>query len=281
MADLEARGVRFHVARLGRGPRAVMFLHGFVFDNLASWYLAAGDLLADRCDMLFCDLRGHGLSDRPPSGYTIDDLVLDLHALRTAAGLAERELDIVGHSGGGHIALRYAQRYPSGVRSLVLVDGEIRRPRFAEPLLPALGLPDSEREETLLQMLEEWVELHRVGGSVSKDGAYLKDLVSQRAVKRRAQMRSTAEALVLGTTFVEDASMAVPITDVELEEIDLPVALVVGERSDLYEEITTAAELMPRAHLEVIPEVEHFVLIHGRDALRAILDDWFSTGQHP
>lgn len=270
--------MRFHAARLGHGPRGVLFLHGFVFDNLASWYLNAGDVLADQCDMVLYDQRGHGLSDRPPSHYTIDDLVLDLHAVRSAAGLAEREVDLVAHSGGGHVALRYAQRYPTGIRSLVLVDGEIRQPRFAEPLLPALVLPEAEREEALLGMLDEWVETHRVAGSVGKDGAYLQELVSQRALKRRAQMRTAAEALVLETTFVADAARAVPITDAELEAITLPVALVVGEHSDLYDEVATASTLMPHARLEVIPGIEHFVLIHGRDALRSILRDWFASG---
>jgi pimeloyl-ACP methyl ester carboxylesterase len=64
------------------------------------------------------DLRGHGLSPRPPAPYVLEDLVGDLEALR-------RELHIerahfAGHSLGGMIGPAYARRHPDRVLSLGL-----------------------------------------------------------------------------------------------------------------------------------------------------------------
>ena len=63
--------------RLGPTPEdapaapTVVFVHGLVMDNLSSFYytLAAPLAQAGFGTVLF-DLRGHGLSERPPSGYT-------------------------------------------------------------------------------------------------------------------------------------------------------------------------------------------------------------------
>ncbi|KUN40007.1 alpha/beta hydrolase [Streptomyces longwoodensis] len=87
----------------------------------ASSYL--GDLggLAARRPLVRLDLRGTGESDLPrdPSSYRCDRLVDDVEALRRALG-AER-VDLLGHSAGANLAVRYAERHPERVARLVLV----------------------------------------------------------------------------------------------------------------------------------------------------------------
>jgi pimeloyl-ACP methyl ester carboxylesterase len=87
----------------------------------ASSYL--GDLggLAARRPLVRLDLRGTGESELPrdPSSYRCDRLVDDVEALRGALG-AER-VDLLGHSAGANLALRYLERHPERVARLVLV----------------------------------------------------------------------------------------------------------------------------------------------------------------
>src|SRR5688572_33194757 len=86
MADVTARGVRFHVQRLGPDAAAatVVFLHGLVMDNLSSFYFTLANPAAATARVVLYDLRGHGMSHRPATGYRVADLVADLDALLAA-----------------------------------------------------------------------------------------------------------------------------------------------------------------------------------------------------
>jgi pimeloyl-ACP methyl ester carboxylesterase len=100
------------------------------------------------------DHRGHGRSTKTHdlAGYTIDQLVRDLVALLDAEGGGQ--VDLLGHSMGGVIALRVTLARPDLVRSLILMDTSAWsfRPEdpkaaaavagFLDSLDPARGLPD-------------------------------------------------------------------------------------------------------------------------------------------
>ena len=65
------------------------------------------------------DLRGHGDSPVPPVPYTLDQLVDDLEGLRHRLG--HDRIHVVGHSLGGMIGPRYAQRYPEHTATVGLL----------------------------------------------------------------------------------------------------------------------------------------------------------------
>ena len=83
MADVAVGGIRLHVQRLGptdgpdAGRPAVLFVHGLVMDNLASWYFTVANPVATHRPVILYDLRGHGLSERPPTGYGLQTLVAE------------------------------------------------------------------------------------------------------------------------------------------------------------------------------------------------------------
>ncbi|MFC0007606.1 alpha/beta fold hydrolase [Micromonospora siamensis] len=87
----------------------------------ASVYL--GDLggLAGHRRLVRLDLRGTGDSAVPadPGSYRCDRLVDDVEALRVELGL--ERVDLLGHSAGANVAVRYVQRHPERVDRLVLV----------------------------------------------------------------------------------------------------------------------------------------------------------------
>lgn len=69
----------------------------------------------------FYDRGGFGWSDPPRYPVTAQSVTDDLHTLLDRAGI-KRPLILVGHSIGGFYATMYADRYPSEVAGLVLVD---------------------------------------------------------------------------------------------------------------------------------------------------------------
>jgi 3-oxoadipate enol-lactonase len=76
--------------------------------------------LADRCPILRFDKRGHGLSDCPPTPYSIHDFSTDLMAVLDQLEIPQANL--VGISVGGMIALDFAASWPERVHSMVLCD---------------------------------------------------------------------------------------------------------------------------------------------------------------
>ena len=113
-----ANGVRLHYAH--QGPRygpAIVLLHGWSDSSFS--FSRVMPLLPSELRVIALDLRGHGHSDRPASGYLIpqlaDDVVQAMDALRVPSAV------VVGHSMGSFVAQAIAERAPERVTSLVLM----------------------------------------------------------------------------------------------------------------------------------------------------------------
>lgn len=98
----------------GSGP-AVYMAHG-IGSRKEMWQPIV-DGLADRFTCVAYDQRGHGESPITPVPFGLDDLIDDLEALRT--NLGHEQIHVMGHSLGGQIGPRYAQRFPANTASVV------------------------------------------------------------------------------------------------------------------------------------------------------------------
>jgi len=122
-------GVRLHVQEIGEGA-PVILLHGLLLGNMTTWYWTAAPELARRHRVILFDLRGHGLSERVPSGYGVEQMARDLEAV--VDRLTHGPVDLIGHSYGAAVALTFALRHPGRVRKLALVDAPLPPSRLAE-----------------------------------------------------------------------------------------------------------------------------------------------------
>ncbi|HEY5113526.1 MAG TPA: alpha/beta fold hydrolase [Coriobacteriia bacterium] len=77
--------------------------------------------LETRRQVIFYDQRGTGRSSRLAAGQScgLADQLTDLHALRQHLGF--EQVDLLGHSFGGLLAMAYSARYPQHVHKLILV----------------------------------------------------------------------------------------------------------------------------------------------------------------
>jgi 3-oxoadipate enol-lactonase len=127
------RGVRLRFfERPGSGP-PLLLVHGY---GGTAWNFAElVPLLGDR-PLLIPDLPGHGASTRLPAAPTLAGFADVL------AELCDGEVDVLGHSLGGVVALRLAERHPRLVRRLILAAaaGISSSTRLAEITIALAGI---------------------------------------------------------------------------------------------------------------------------------------------
>lgn len=266
MAEVTARGLRFHVQRLGVAaegtsanapprPRVVL-LHGLVMDNLSSLWFTLANPLATIAEVLLYDLRGHGKSERPASGYGLEDMMADLGAVLDALDVRE-PVFLVGNSFGGLLGLALAAHAPARVRGLVLVDGHLGEQGWTERMAATLALQGEERDQRIAESFQSWLGRH-----------------SERKSTRLAQ---SAAALVYGTSLVDDMRRSPRLDDAALARVRCPVLALYGESSDLRAEAEHIAARLPRCELHVLPGCSHSVLWEATARVRDETLAWIAA----
>ncbi|MCQ3936429.1 MAG: hypothetical protein DPW18_05205 [Chloroflexi bacterium] len=122
-----------------RPKRTIVFIHGFG-GKAEQWQYQLQKFAMDN-RVIALDLRGHGLSDKPSTGYDMPRIQLDLETALTQLKVSTPVV-LVGHSFGGAIVTDYALNHPDHVERLILIAtaGEFR----LSPLFKlGLNLPSS------------------------------------------------------------------------------------------------------------------------------------------
>ena len=129
--DVDAHGMRIHVAEMGTGP-LVLFVHGFP-ESWYSWRNQLPAIAAAGYRAAAIDVRGYGSSDTPEAigAYRIIDLVGD--CIGVVAALGEESAVIVGHDWGSPIAAAAALLRPDVVRAVALLSVVYTPPIEARP----------------------------------------------------------------------------------------------------------------------------------------------------
>jgi len=115
---IDAHGVLIYYAEIGRGA-PLMILHGgpgASHDYFLPYLLP----LARHNKLIFIDERGSGKSEKleDPSGYTVENMVEDVEAVRQ--GLKLGKMSLLGHSYDGVLAQAYALKYQKNLSHLIL-----------------------------------------------------------------------------------------------------------------------------------------------------------------
>ena len=263
MPTIEANGVELHYLQMGTGPDLVM-LHG-ISGNLAVWHLRMVPLLQQRYRVTTYDLRGHGNSSMPPTGYTTRDMALDLGGLLDA--LEIEQADIVGHSFGADVAMHFALLQPELVRRLVLI----------EPGVPALM---QERKHVDWEGWRYWAELleQLTGEPVPverrNDVAYMvrrsfEVPVVYGPLKGLPRRRDRVLKLLDTTTMVRDYEAVDELTLENIATIPHPKLLLYDGASAWMSSFRVLKELMTNCESVVLPgsELRHFAPLEAPEVL--------------
>lgn len=115
-------GVRIALHELGDPDGSpVLMIHGFSSNAKRNWIGSGwGAALAERgLRGIAMDLRGHGESDRPSTGYDVPRFVADVDAVLAQLALDEPP-GAIGYSMGARLLWRHAGTRPHAFRALVL-----------------------------------------------------------------------------------------------------------------------------------------------------------------
>jgi proline iminopeptidase len=115
---VDAHGIMIYYKTIGRGAPLVI-VHGgpgASHDYFLPYLLP----LARHNKLIFIDERGSGRSEKleDPKGYTVENMVEDVEAVRTGLGLGK--IALLGHSFGGVLAQAYALKYQRNLTQLIL-----------------------------------------------------------------------------------------------------------------------------------------------------------------
>jgi pimeloyl-ACP methyl ester carboxylesterase len=118
------RNLRYHVRTWGEpapGRVPLVMVHGWM-DVAASYQFVVDAFARDRY-VIAPDWRGYGLTEVPQTdNYWFPDYLADLDFLLDHYA-ADAQVDLVGHSMGGNIAVLYAGARPERIRKLVNLEG--------------------------------------------------------------------------------------------------------------------------------------------------------------
>lgn len=255
MDTIKVEGAELSSLTLGPpGSSAVAMLHGLVFGNMASWYSPLALPLSASRRVVLYDQRGHGGSSLPTGGFDLDSQAADLDLVLRHHGLASASVDLIGHSMGALIALRFALRHPGRVRRLALVDAPM-------PARDHVG-------STLRHIM-------------SQDGlaAYLEAQPGARGGTGRIQDRlyRRLSALFFGSTLIADVLAMDMEPEASLAALQMPVLLVFGARSPCIGAGHHLQRLLPQGKLILI-DCGHYILEEAPALLRAHIEKFL---HHP
>ncbi len=212
----KTNGIETFYEDTGDGP-AVVLIHGHSVD-LRMWKYQVA-LLADLAfRAIRYDVRGHGRSSVPSSGYTWENYSLDLKELLDH--LTVDSAHIVGLSMGGGVALKFTVDNPDRVISLTLVDST----------LP--GFTYSPEFSSSIEALREAVIAEGAGAAFER--LWLPSPIFDGLRRHPDRFEETVE-MVRGFQAVEylgdaaEPGYVQPDLAARLGEIEVPTLVVVGE----------------------------------------------------
>jgi len=138
---VKTNGINLHVIDHG-GDGPVLILTPGLTANARFFDAIVEDGLGDGVRVLAVDLRGRGLSDKPSTGYTMEDHGRDILGLLDWFGI--KKVALGGHSYGGLLTYFLAAHHPERVDRCVVLDapGEVD-PGIVEQIKPSLARLES------------------------------------------------------------------------------------------------------------------------------------------
>ncbi|HFQ91209.1 MAG TPA: alpha/beta hydrolase [Desulfobulbus sp.] len=282
----EGNGVTISYRCFGTG-RDVVLIHGFAA-NSAFWNIRILLTLARHCRVTAYDLRGHGYSSMPATGYTPTHMAADLDMLLDHLGIERAHL--VGHSFGGTVALQYGLLHPERVRGITMADSRVRslqptqRPRDwanwpeARENLRQMGIEiDADEKEAGLFLLEQLARPQWLEQREKLKGTQLFVPFCRKGGGRRSAERWTR--LLNTTSARQDLVRAEGLTPETIATLDLPVLGVYGEKTRLLPSLRGLQELIPDFRSVLVPGRGHFFPLTDPDLfIRVLLDFLAETG---
>ena len=235
-------------------PENLLLLHG-LHGSLKYWSHFQVGFFSQYFRVLNLDQRGHGKSNKPASGYSIENMAYDAYQVMRKLNFTPAH--IIGASMGGMVTLQLALAFPEAVKSIVLVD--------SFPYSPG----------PLKQVIKSWIEQVKEKGYAKVMETFNKDnsgsLFSKRYLAERPNFIDYDDQSVLNNLMPAEAFIGACNAIMEfdarerLSEIKVPVLVITSNEGLGFESAQLMKDKMPNAELWTPEGVGHLINIEEPD----------------
>lgn len=210
--------MRLNYKEYGNSGGVIVIVHG-IFGSLDNWHTVAKEL-SEKYHVFTLDMRNHGYSPHSSEmglGIMAEDILTFLEDKNLI------NINLVGHSMGGKVVMKFAEKYPSFLNRLVVVDIAPKSYKAGHtPYFKAyreIDLKVIDNRKALDEAFSEYeknfgVRQFLMKNIVNKEGGY--------------QLKINVEAIENGYDEI--------IGGINLQKIDIPTLFIAGANSNYIQE---------------------------------------------
>lgn len=254
--------VNYHVEVIGKGE-PLLLLHGFTGSMetftpfIKEW--------SSKYKLIMIDIIGHGKTDKPKDYKRYDILKVSSDLKEILTFLKITKIHVFGYSMGGRLALSFSILYPDLVLSLIL-----------ESSSPGIAL---EKERTLRvskdENLADFIEDKGIDKFIEyweKIPLFREDLLKEEIKINLHKQRLKNNPMGLSNSLRGMGSGRQPSWWDRLEELNIPVKLIVGQDDKKFCEIATKMrEKLKDARIIKIPYTGHMIHLENPEEFSKVV----------
>jgi pimeloyl-ACP methyl ester carboxylesterase len=256
---ISIRGANIHYLEAGKGKPIICF-HSTPAS--AEFYRPQLEYFSRQYRVISVDLRGHGESDKPESGYVMADYAADIIAFIVERGY--EDVVLVGHSLGALTSLLVAAELPERIGAMLLEDPPIPlRPGSRDVFANLLDLKQRPFE-TVVEEFQVWRPF----------------ITREQAEGSARRLLQTADGVLAEASQDLSRGSAIPNPDVTIPAPTLVIQAGIEEQRAFGSEGPgLIGAVLPNLQIETIPDTSHNVLREKPDEYRALAREWWDAVQ--
>jgi pimeloyl-ACP methyl ester carboxylesterase len=263
MSYTDNKGVKVYYESWGSGGVPIVFLHPWSTNGYI-WYFQLYHFARNNTCVVI-DHRGHGRSDKPAGGYSIQEHASDVAAVMDAAKIDKAV--IVGNSIGGMMAMQLCLARPERVLGLVIQSsGTALSEGLPKEVMEAMI---RDRDATFNQLLEG-----AVSARTKRERPEILDLVKAYFMIESNWPRHVFDSAVKDPNGVFNWNIKS-----RLKDIKRPTLVIAGEEDNATPVAANKflADSIPGAKFNVIKDVGHFYQLEQPAACNATLGEFLKS----
>jgi len=270
-------GTELYLKTIGKGEPILIIHGGPGLDH--TYFLPQMEGLAKNHELIFYDQRASGksASNLDSSQISIDIFVEDIEAIRKQT--KQENLNILGHSFGGILAMKYAIKYPDKVNKLILSNSSSASSIFMKNEAKRLQERITEEDKFAQELIFKSTNFQAGKASAYED-------LFRTFFRKEFVNRDLADSLTLTfpANFAKNSRLLSYLSkdmganydfSTDLKNITAPTLVVYGDYEILAESAgKQIAETIPNAEFMLLENCGHFPFIENSTAYFTAINDF-------
>jgi pimeloyl-ACP methyl ester carboxylesterase len=253
---------KFHYQEFGvenKSKGTICFLHAFTLDH-RMWQNQA-KYFSKKHHVIVPDLKGHGLSDAPISGYTRAERADDIVKLLDVLSL--NSVHMVGISYGGTTVMGIALNNPERLDSLTLIGTAVAGYKISSRMSK---LDKIAKENGIEAAKKKWISSSLIWYQNEK--SELREFIKTMMVEHSGAI--WRDPMRGNYPIVDDIS--------KVGGISLPILIMVGEEDKMFLSLAEKLhKLIKSSELYIIPNIGHLVNLEAPDLFNETVESFINS----